>query len=99
MGEIKIPLVDFLYERGSETLYINLVDNGYRVIECPYDWRLAIDGEREREMMATVEACVLKAQNGNPFQKVDLLAHSTGGLAARQYVLPILPAQLKYTPS
>lgn len=78
----KVVSMDFY-----ESLYNNLIANGYAVTPCPYDWRLAIDGERDREMMETVEECVKKAQNNNSAQKVDLLAHSTGGLAARQYVL------------
>lgn len=74
-----------------KTLYSNLSQE-YQVTLCPYDWRRSINGERYDsnylyDLPRRVDQCVLQAQGGNPAQQVDIVAHSMGGLVARQYVL------------
>jgi pimeloyl-ACP methyl ester carboxylesterase len=78
----KVGLMDFY-----ETLYINLVDYGYKVELCPYDWRRFLNGQRLYDLPQRVDECVESAKVKYGTTQVDIVAHSTGGLAARQYVL------------
>jgi hypothetical protein len=71
-----------------DNLIAYLVEQGYSVIPCPYDWRGFLDrDDTPKSVLFRVEQCIELAQNGDPNQQVDIVAHSTGGLVARQYVL------------
>lgn len=66
-----------------------LTESGYSVFPCPFDWRRSLESEGERPgpILAELDECVRLAQRGNPNQQVDIIAHSTGGLVARRFVL------------
>lgn len=84
--------VPYIYQDFYHTLMINLLDYGYDVTPCPYDWRRSIDGNRydskyQYDISQRIDKCVESARQGDPNKKVDILAHSLGGLVARQYIL------------
>jgi pimeloyl-ACP methyl ester carboxylesterase len=71
---------------GWNNLIRDLENQGYvrgqTIIECPYDWRLSVDVVA-REYLAT---CITKAKRSSGKEKVDIIAHSMGGLVARAYI-------------
>lgn len=74
---------------NTEVFYKNLVDSftsaGYALEDNlflrPYDWRLDIDHELVR-LDDTVQQAISKSPNG----KIDIVAHSMGGLLVKQYL-------------
>jgi hypothetical protein len=71
---------------GWQDLEKVLVDNGYEtgktIIKCPYDWRKSIDIIAE----TTFKDCVDKGLANSSSGKVDIIAHSQGGLVTRAYM-------------
>ncbi|MEI7848058.1 MAG: nidogen-like domain-containing protein, partial [Chloroflexota bacterium] len=54
---------------------------------CPYDWRKHIPDIANGALNNTLDKCIAEALLKNPGKtKVDILAHSMGGLIARYYV-------------
>ena len=73
----------------SETVFGNLIkiftDDGYTegqdLFVAPYDWRLSIASSA-----AAVGAVIQNAVAHSPNGKVDIIAHSMGGLAVKKYL-------------
>lgn len=76
-------LADFFVNQRGYTL-------GTDFILCPYDWRKSLDViayDRPGDEDKTLGECINKALRLNPgATKVNILAHSMGGLLARQYI-------------
>lgn len=70
-----------------EMLSDNLTSSGFKVELCPYDWRRFLNGQTPGAVPAVVDECVERALEGTTASQVDIVAHSTGGLVARQYIL------------
>jgi hypothetical protein len=75
------PTIEYFTSRGG---YIE----GKDFFVCPYDWRKDISQIAAGDKLdLTLEKCINKALERNPETKqVNILAHSMGGLVARQYV-------------
>jgi hypothetical protein len=74
---------DFLdYSPGWRDLKDLFVGTPIRAVDCPWDWR--------RPLIACVQdylkPAIARAQKGNPTQKVNIIAHSMGGLLVRAYI-------------
>ena len=71
---------------GWDNLQSGLEDDGYTVIPCPWDWR----SESKESMKKNVETFLIPAiDNARQYSsdgKVDIVAHSMGGLLARAYI-------------
>jgi len=71
---------------GWSTLKKQLEENGHPVVLCPSDWR----SESRESMKKNVETFLIPAINNalnyTPGTKVDIVAHSMGGLLARAYI-------------
>jgi pimeloyl-ACP methyl ester carboxylesterase len=71
---------------GWEGLRSTLESYGYvrnqTIIDCPYDWRNSV----EKSALTYFARCVEEAQRLNPGKKVDVIAHSMGGLVTRAYI-------------
>ncbi|MCK5589063.1 MAG: hypothetical protein KAI16_02000, partial [Candidatus Pacebacteria bacterium] len=90
-GELVIhdPGVDILNSwkpAGWENLRDELVSEGYKrncnIIDVPYDWRLEIPQIRDQYLKPWIE----EAKRRTGMDKVDIVAHSMGGLVARSYI-------------
>jgi len=83
--EVNVPLKrwDFDY---TKSLIEELGIHGYREGEdqftFPYDWRFGVSPEVVSELKGQID--YIRRQTGSP--KVDVIAHSTGGLILKQYV-------------
>lgn len=55
---------------------------GYQLYKCPYDWRL----KNEEIAQKYLVPCISKAKEETGADKVNIIAHSMGGLIARAYV-------------
>ncbi|MCB0117128.1 MAG: hypothetical protein KDD84_23670, partial [Caldilineaceae bacterium] len=81
--------IQALYARLTE----HLQETAPTVIDCHYDWRRSADGSLDSRqsdaysLFDRVRQCVLAAQDGDPSQQVDIVAHGTGGLVAQGYLL------------
>ncbi len=62
-----------------------------RFYEAPYDWRLGACGENSLR----IDLVVAKAQSEHPGEKVVIIAHSLGGLVAREYLATIGKGKVK----
>jgi len=67
---------------GASDMIKTLKNDGNKVYECPYDWRLSID-RIEKEYLRPV---IQKAKRATGKDKVIIIAHSMGGLVARSYI-------------
>lgn len=71
---------------GWDRLQSGLEADGYTVITCPWDWR----SESKESMKKNVETFLIPAiDNARQYSsdgKVDIVAHSMGGLLARAYI-------------
>ncbi|MCM2357274.1 MAG: DUF1566 domain-containing protein [Geobacteraceae bacterium] len=52
------------------------------IIDAPWDWRMPLDQAVEKYL----KPAITKAKNGNPTGKVNIIAHSMGGLLVRAYI-------------
>jgi len=62
-----------------------------RFYEAPYDWRLGACGENSLR----IDLVVAQAQAEHPGEKVVIIAHSLGGLVAREYIATIGRGKVK----
>lgn len=65
-----------------EDLKTNLPVLGYKVFKCPYDWRRPITTIARDYLIP----CIDKAKHETGGRKIDIIAHSMGGLVARAYI-------------
>ena len=61
---------------------VKKLDERTTIIDCPWDWRVPLDTAVKWYLKPAIE----KAQNGDPNKKVNIIAHSTGGLLVRAYI-------------
>ena len=66
---------------GINALYAAM-GNGYLFMECPYDWRDDITGAP----LKAVKDCINAAKKWTNQSKVDIVAHSMGGIVSRLYI-------------
>lgn len=71
----------------GDTAYSDIVKElnkiGYKAYTCPYDWRLSLESIVENNYLQNI---IDKAKSESGQDKVILIAHSMGGLVARQYI-------------
>ncbi|HUC01876.1 MAG TPA: hypothetical protein VMA75_03145, partial [Candidatus Paceibacterota bacterium] len=73
----------------SSTFYGNLVNNflakGYststNLITFPYDWRMSVESQ-----VSALAARIVEAASSSPDGKVNIIAHSLGGLLVKDYL-------------
>jgi len=70
------------FSPGWQDLKDLLTGSGIRVVDCPWDWRRPMEVCVREYLMPAIA----RAQNGNPGQKVNIVAHSMGGLLVRAYI-------------
>jgi len=66
---------------GWEALANNLKTN-YSVVPCPYDWRIDLD----KATKFLKDKIVYALNQNKDWKKVDIVAHSMGGLIVRSYI-------------
>lgn len=80
-GEWKIDPIAHTYDNLIESLARNGYTKDKSLFEFPYDWR------KENSTTADfLEAKIMAVKNQTKVSKVDLVAHSMGGLIARSYI-------------
>ncbi len=67
---------------GFRDLKEQLANNGFMVIECPWDWRLKMQDAYRVFLMPKLAEAKTYSSTG----KVHVIAHSMGGLLVRQYI-------------
>lgn len=86
---------DIIREEWGIDFYKSTIDyytnNGYTegkdFFVCPYDWRRGVDQISDGTLNETLDKCVDKALAANlNATKVNILAHSMGGLVSRYYI-------------
>jgi hypothetical protein len=77
----QLQLYDYDGAVGWRALKGGLQEKGVRVIECPWDWRKPI----QEAMGEALKDAIQEAKNAG-YKKVNIIAHSTGGLLARAYI-------------
>lgn len=65
-----------------ELLKTKLLGAGISVFRCPYDWRLSNRDIAKQYLVP----CIDKAKTESGSSKVNIVAHSMGGIAARSYI-------------
>jgi len=56
--------------------------DGTNIIDCPWDWRMPLEQAVEKYL----KPAIAKALKDNPTGKVNIIAHSMGGLLVRTYI-------------
>ncbi len=84
-SEVNLGLTGNLVSRAYQGAIDFFTSNGYELNKdfflFPYDWRKDISGTKD---LLDEKIQEIKSQTGS--QKVDILAHSMGGLVARSYI-------------
>ncbi|MBI5416359.1 hypothetical protein HZA55_00190 [Candidatus Poribacteria bacterium] len=65
-----------------QDLKIKLPELGYPIYKCPYDWRNNNEYSAQNYLMS----CIDKAKQETSTSKVNVIAHSMGGLTTRAYI-------------
>jgi pimeloyl-ACP methyl ester carboxylesterase len=79
----------------SDDFYGNLVNaftsagyvEGQNLFTAPYDWRMDINNS-----IASLTAVIAQARAASPTGKIDIIAHSMGGLLVKKYLAGIAPS-------
>ncbi|MCD4736934.1 MAG: DUF1566 domain-containing protein, partial [Bacteroidales bacterium] len=75
-----------IYEKVWTTLKEKLVNDGYKkgctFFEAPYDWRYDLNNSKDKYLKNWINEAKLKSGK----DKVDIIAHSMGGLLTRAYI-------------
>ena len=69
---------------GFDALHQALEVAGFKVIDVPYDWRVPLEWAAGRYLKKAIEQA--KADSTCAVTKVNVIAHSMGGLVARIYI-------------
>ncbi len=82
----QLKIFDWWDTAGWDTLKEKLVENGYvkgcTYFEVPYDWRLDLDIAKDKYLKNWInKAKLISGKN-----KVNIIAHSMGGLLTRAYI-------------
>lgn len=94
-GELKILNgIPGAADGGFDGLKVTLTNAGFNVITVPWDWRATLDMDKEKTKNAITRFLIPALDNAkNPdgdlnidFPKVDVVAHSMGGLLVRSYI-------------
>ncbi len=80
-GVWKIDPILHTYDDLMESLEKNGYEKNQNLFEFPYDWRNKNE-DSAQQLKAKIEAII----NSTKISKVDLVAHSMGGLVARSYI-------------
>jgi pimeloyl-ACP methyl ester carboxylesterase len=78
----------------SDDFYGNLINaftsagyvEGRNLFTAPYDWRMDINNS-----VASLAAVIAQARAASPTGKIDIIAHSMGGLLVKKYLAGIAP--------
>ncbi|MBW2709448.1 MAG: DUF1566 domain-containing protein, partial [Deltaproteobacteria bacterium] len=68
---------------GWGELREQLDSKGFKVCECPWDWRMKCEDVYKAYLMDKIEKAL---ENPNTGSKVHIVAHSMGGLVVRAYI-------------
>jgi pimeloyl-ACP methyl ester carboxylesterase len=68
---------------GWRKLREDLETAGFEVFDCPWDWRLPPD---DKDAQLALKNTIAEAKRTTGATKVDIVAHSMGGLLARAYI-------------
>jgi len=85
-GKLKLYNVYYLFSEvvGWHALR-NLLDDHYQTFDCPYDWRVSLQ-DQENTIKKYLIPVIEEAKNQSGWEKVDIVAHSMGGLIVRDYI-------------
>jgi pimeloyl-ACP methyl ester carboxylesterase len=78
---IPIPLEESAYANTIKAFTDIGYDEGKNLFVVPYDWRLSIASSA-----VTIGAALQDARSHSPDGKIDVIAHSMGGLAVKAYL-------------
>ena len=67
---------------GWKHLKAYLIDSGFNVFDCPWDWRMKISKAYKHYLIPKINEALGVSTTG----KVHIIAHSMGGLVARAYI-------------
>jgi pimeloyl-ACP methyl ester carboxylesterase len=67
---------------GWEHLNAYLIDSGFNVFDCPWDWRMKVSKAYGEYLILKINEALSVSTTG----KVHIVAHSMGGLVARAYI-------------
>ena len=73
---------DLNWSPGWRDLKDELTARGVRTVDCPWDWRMPVEEAVEVFLKPAIE----EAQGGDHTKKVNIIAHSMGGLLVRHYI-------------
>jgi len=80
-GEWKLDPITHTYDNLIESLVRNGYAKNKNIFEFPYDWK-----KRNETTAGYLETKIDEITNATKISKVDLVAHSMGGLVARSYI-------------
>jgi hypothetical protein len=87
-----LNVLPYIIIAGFDSLDRELTEAGYNVITVPWDWRASLDvTERTNAVDEYLTPALARAKDPNgdgivDFPKVDVVAHSMGGLVVRSYI-------------
>ena len=76
------PMARVGWDKLKEIFKAKGLKPGQTIIDCPWDWRRPVADCVENYLKKAIE----RAKGGNPEKKVNIIAHSMGGLIARSYI-------------
>ena len=79
----------YVADVGWTGLKESLKANGFMVYDAPWDWRVPVtraDGNNQIAWRKYLKPVIDKARGDSGAQKVDIVAHSMGGLLTRAYI-------------